>query len=452
MPVVVAVFAAVLFFILSLPAASVAATRTWTGGGAPSDVWSNPNNWESNIVPVAGDDLVFPDGTGTTTNDLPNLLVRSLSISSSHTFSGAGIQLENGITLSSAGGEITPKLDLPMQLIAQQTWSVGPNTSLQTLTNGTIGLVNAMLTISLATNRSADLSGVISGTGGLIGGDGLHLRGANTFQGMARFSGRVYLYHASALGVGDGTPANGTTVDDGTLFLPDGTLAPEAFALGTSPVTTGRLFGGHNGADSVITGPVTLGPVPLEPNPANAVLSAAAPGSLRVEGVISGPGCLGLSGWVTLANTNTYTGGTIFFPPFPQIVLEADDALGPGTTSIFFPEGQLTIRKRRLTVSQLSGNGRIQFESGPTPAERATLVVGGLASQIPHVYSGTLDGDGLLRFVAPGNYSLTGSSGGMTGDIEIEQGVVVTTGLLVSAHITVGAQGELHVRGNDGKL
>jgi hypothetical protein len=88
MTVVVAVFAEVIL-ILTSPVSSVAATRTWTGGGAPIDAWSNPANWASNVVPVDGDDLVFPAGTGPTTmNDLPNLLVNSLSISSSTTFSG----------------------------------------------------------------------------------------------------------------------------------------------------------------------------------------------------------------------------------------------------------------------------------------------------------------------------------------------------------------------------
>jgi hypothetical protein len=164
MTAVRAAAAAVLFFILSLPAASVAASRTWTGGGAPSDLWSNPANWEPNIVPVDGDDLVFPAGSGTTTtNDLPNLLVRSLSISSAHTFSGAGIRLQNGIIMSGVGFT-NPTLDLPLQLVATQTWTVSGGT-LKTTANGTIDLVNARLALDFPFSQTADLTGIISGSG-----------------------------------------------------------------------------------------------------------------------------------------------------------------------------------------------------------------------------------------------------------------------------------------------
>src|SRR5262249_28005329 len=51
-----------------------APVRTWTGGSATSDRWSDPANWEENVAPLAGDDLVFP-GTAvrfTGTNDFPD--------------------------------------------------------------------------------------------------------------------------------------------------------------------------------------------------------------------------------------------------------------------------------------------------------------------------------------------------------------------------------------------
>ncbi len=46
----------------------IAETRTWTGGGT-NDLWSNPANW--NLLPEAGDSLVFSGTPETTQNDFP---------------------------------------------------------------------------------------------------------------------------------------------------------------------------------------------------------------------------------------------------------------------------------------------------------------------------------------------------------------------------------------------
>ena len=49
-----------LFLVLGAAAApAVAATRTWTGLGADTN-WMTAGNWD--VLPVVGDDLVFPPG------------------------------------------------------------------------------------------------------------------------------------------------------------------------------------------------------------------------------------------------------------------------------------------------------------------------------------------------------------------------------------------------------
>src|SRR5438132_1343940 len=35
-------------------------TRTWSGGDAVNDLWSDTDNWVGNVVPVTGDDVVIP--------------------------------------------------------------------------------------------------------------------------------------------------------------------------------------------------------------------------------------------------------------------------------------------------------------------------------------------------------------------------------------------------------
>jgi hypothetical protein len=435
MSVFMAALAAILL-ILSLPTSTLAATRTWTGGGL-DDTWSNPANWQGNAVPVDGDDLIFPAvGGTTTTNDLPNLLVNTLSISPPRTFVGAAIRLQNGITVSNTVAFSNSNLDLPIQLVAPQTWTIAPNVSLQTLANGTIAMVNAPLTLRIAQTGQVDFTGVISGVGGLTasgltpgGGGALNLRGANTFQGPTSFEGLlVALRHVTALGVGDGTVANGTTIPTGvTLDLPDGTLPPEAFTLG------GVLTTATNAA-SVLTGPVTL--------TGQATLVSSAPGSLRIEGVISGAGGLNLfNGTFILANTNTYAGGTKFnLGLTTELIVAAEEAIGPGAMLDLPATARLTIRRRRQTIARLEGHGVVAFESTQTPGERATLVL--TASAIGGPFSGTLVGDGLLRYNGTGMFGLNTQSPGLTGAVAVEQGQVTLNGTL-PVEFTVAASSEL---------
>jgi hypothetical protein len=94
-----------LLLLLLAPAALSAATRTWTGLGADTN-WMTPANWD--VVPVAGDDLVFPTGVPapslTNNNNFP-----ALTSFNSITLSGAGYALNgNSITLAAAGITSSP--------------------------------------------------------------------------------------------------------------------------------------------------------------------------------------------------------------------------------------------------------------------------------------------------------------------------------------------------------
>src|SRR5688572_3858144 len=79
------------------------ATLTWDGGGS-TNAWSNALNWNDNIhIPQVGDDLVFPGGAArlTNNNDIPGLLVNSISFSGSgYTISGTDLTLGNGTSNS----------------------------------------------------------------------------------------------------------------------------------------------------------------------------------------------------------------------------------------------------------------------------------------------------------------------------------------------------------------
>src|SRR5947209_3327953 len=58
-----------------------AATKTWDGSSSGN--WNTTANWAGNVVPVDGDDLVFPANAlrFTVTNDISGLNLRSITLS-----------------------------------------------------------------------------------------------------------------------------------------------------------------------------------------------------------------------------------------------------------------------------------------------------------------------------------------------------------------------------------
>ena len=46
---------------------SLLAGLTWDGGGA-NNLWSNALNWNNDVAPASGDNLIFPAGAAQTTN------------------------------------------------------------------------------------------------------------------------------------------------------------------------------------------------------------------------------------------------------------------------------------------------------------------------------------------------------------------------------------------------
>src|SRR5262249_20236451 len=90
----------------SLEARLVAATPVWDGGSVLNANWMTDRNWEGNDAPVAGDDLVFPQGVSVadraTTNNFPSgTQFRSITFEASgYTLSG------NRITLGADGSSL----------------------------------------------------------------------------------------------------------------------------------------------------------------------------------------------------------------------------------------------------------------------------------------------------------------------------------------------------------
>jgi ELWxxDGT repeat protein/autotransporter-associated beta strand protein len=291
----------------------------WTGGSAVGGNWTDPANWQGNVAPRPGSDLVFPGATGhlSATNDFPaGTPFRSITLDGSgYHLAGNGLVLGDGGLTANGGGHV---LSLSVRLAD--------------ISDGTTN------TLLVTEASSLELSGTVEGAGGLYkaGAGKLTLSGANTYTGPTRVSeGVLEIRHSSALG----STAEGTVLQGGSTLVLGGNInVGEDFILVGDPPGT-PLPPVH----VVSTGTNTVFKLATNPLLVMTVLD----GSLTVAGVIDGnddlvkdgAGTLVLTADNTLHGTITLLAGTLLVngsqPNTPIIVqggvLGGTGLLGPIT-------------------------------------------------------------------------------------------------------------------------
>ncbi len=247
----------------------------------------------------------------------------------------------------------------------------------------------------------AQLSGVLSGSGGLIvnGGGTLELTASNTYTGSTTVSGGILrLSNAGALPGGTGATSTGSnlTLDGGVIELNAGDFtrnlgtgpgqvqftssgggfsavgANRIVNLGNSAALTwgsgsflpsgAPLMLGTPSADSTIDfqNPINLG------NGVQTVQVAAGSGTAavnaRLSGVLSGSGGLTMIGYGTLELTasNTYTGPTTV----SGIILRLSNSGAlPGGSNLTLDGGVIELAAGDFTCNLGTGPGQVQFTS-----------------------------------------------------------------------------------------
>ena len=167
-------------------------TRVWDGGGGDNN-WSTGANWDSDLVPSAGDDLQFAG----TTRPAPN---NDLTADTSF----ASITFNSGATGFTVGGN---RITLTGNLT---------NSSAVTQTLGLPLLVNGATSVTAASGAIVS-SGVISGTGALTstGSGGLTLGVNNAFSGGVTVSQGTLSTGGTGCGTGAVTVAGSATLTVG---------------------------------------------------------------------------------------------------------------------------------------------------------------------------------------------------------------------------------------------
>ncbi len=398
-----------------------ASTATWTGGGADNN-WTTAANWQGNVAPAPGDDLVFPAGAARPNNTntfSAGTTFGQITISGTgYTLGGNAIQ----ITGLSATGNHTVALPLALATDATIT-SNDPGSPVQLTLNGALDLQGHNLALQTSANATMVISGVVSDSGGngqlTKSGDGtVRLTQANTYTGPTQVSaGTLQIENGAALGA---TTAGTTVAAGATLALGGGVSGSEPLTLNGSGV-------GGAGALRAVGGAVWDGPITLATTSTISTLAA-----LSITGVVSGPGGLVKTGDDLLSlqpqsGSNTYAGITTVSGGVLEVRILANSPLGGGAGTTVLSGATLRLVGPGVLSEPLVLNGFGQPEG---PEFKGALWQQGLSVTLTGPI--TLASDSSIR-VTGGTLTLSGPIDGPGGLTLTKQIADPSAGTLVLA-------------------
>lgn len=227
-------FAVILTF-AAMPLAG--GTRIWTG--APDAQWSNPANWNGGGV-LPDDDLVFPQPTCGSNNDLPaGLHIHSIS------YFSEGCRLAGAPIVLGAGGFIvsnrflvsivTVRVDAPIALASSQTWTFAPGSMWSDFAAVDLG----GNTLTLDVNSHGVVLASIRGSGAIV------KRGSSTLFIQSTFNAPVTIAQGTVqleeTTTGAMTVATGTTLE-----VWPGVHASTPSTVGAALFEPGAHFASHS--------------------------------------------------------------------------------------------------------------------------------------------------------------------------------------------------------------
>ena len=326
---------------LFLTETAFGATKTWDAGGIGND-WNTPANWNLNLLPSSGDDLVFPTGVAPTRKSMNNSgafnLLKLTFQDSGYTITG------NSITLGSGGIAVAGNatVSLPITMGATQTFSV--STGLLQLTQP---ITMGALDLTFAGPGNTTIGANISGAAGALitfngGGRQEILPGATLSPvsggSLSSSTGNVLIVNGAW--TGGLLTAEFSSVVGGTGSISSLTIRGATIAPGNSGV--GRL---------IVTGTLTANT--LSNKVALELGAATTAGStydqLRCQGAVN------LSNFPTLELT-----AVAGFAPTVGQVFTLLDKTSAGAISGFFGQGQgavVTVNGASLQLSYTGGDG-----------------------------------------------------------------------------------------------
>jgi fibronectin-binding autotransporter adhesin len=346
-------------------------------GGAGDGLWASANNWNSNIVPSAGSDILLDNthvSTAQTIDTGSNRTVRSLQIDAPFnytvnqntvTFDAGSVPGFTGIAVTQTRGSANHTVNSALAL--------NNDIGIRQNSTGTLSLTG---NVSLGAHTAAfdgtgntTVTGVVSGTGDLTKAQSgtVFLNAANTYSGGTTVSGGTLSTNNNAgFGTGAITLSGGTIASSAANTIGNAiTLAGSGGISGLNVSNTVTQSGGNrtlNLANSTLAGTVNLS----NDNTGRTLTTQVDSGTSTISGVIanggSGAGSLTKTGFGTLnlSGASTYTGTTTVSEGVLQ--LGASDRLA-NTSTLNVAGGTLNLNTFSEQVGNLnfSNSGTIDF-------------------------------------------------------------------------------------------
>jgi autotransporter-associated beta strand protein len=342
---------------------ALAASGTWNST-ATTGAWQTAANWLSGNIPGATSgttniDTATFNSTSSTTTIVPDAgrNLANITFDTSAAPYTIGSALGNSLLLTAggqiqiastfSGSNITEAINAPLILEGNYTFADnGANVGDLLSFGGAIssGVVGTH-TLTIAGNGNTNMNGVIAGAGTIAvaksGSGTLTLGASNTFTG-------------------------GVTINAGTLVVGNAgalnSATPNAVVFGASSTGTLTLSGHNVTVGGLTTNAVTGTPLVQNASAAPAILTINNSASNTYAGVIQdgiGAGALSLkknlSGALTLAGVNTYSGGTTLLAG--TLISATTGSLGSGPVTLNGGTLRVLPAGNSLTVTNFGGNG-----------------------------------------------------------------------------------------------
>ena len=358
-------FLITLFLIFMGAGSSLAAVKTWDGGGA-DDNWRTAANWVNDVAPVSGDDLVFPAIAAkyTSSNNLTLFsTVRSMTFEGgNYTISGSPLLLSQGIVVIDGNQAI----NLVISLTTSQTFSATNSTA--------VGVVAAALlgTNTLTIDGAGGIGlGLISGSGQFVknGAGGALISSASGYSGQITENQGILIVDAAipSSSVTVNIPVPVSTFDLSLFGLSDSTRDTFAPGYGISPGAGGVGGTGTVGAVNVINGYISAGTLTSPTgtfNIGNLNFGAGGAFLTKLNGVAAGEyDQINVTGTVTLNNAELQIlPSETTFPRIkrPLVIVRNDGTEPIGGTFLNIPEGTSVLSQSgtmRFRISYHGGDG-----------------------------------------------------------------------------------------------
>jgi len=350
-------------------------------GGQGDGLWGSSNNWNPNILPAAGSDILLNNtfvSTAQTINTGTNRTVRSLSIdapfaytlnNNTVTIDAGGIPGYSGIAVTQTSGSANHTIN--SNLAFNNAVTVRNNSTGTLALNGAVALGNNTATFD--GYGATTVNGTISGTGSLVKNEAgtVRLNAGNTYSGGTTLNaGTISTNNNTGLGTGNVTLAGGTLASTA-----NNTLSNTVTLTGNAALSNITLAGNftQSGANRVLTldNSTLSGSVRLSENNTGRNLTVqVGSGSSTISGIISnnGTGAGSLTktgaGTLTLSGNNTYTGSTTISDG--TLRLGASDRIADASNISIGATGTLDLNGFSERVGGLGATGGATLDFGAT--------------------------------------------------------------------------------------